>query len=156
MRVRRAENVDRDFLSEMARLACGLDDRALPSPDDPSVLALLPRQKDLALVALDDREHRVGATWLHDHEPALVVDERGQPGPEVTMAVREDARGRGIGGLLLEELVVQATERCGALALNVHLRNPATRLYMRGGFKVAGKGRGWYGVAMVRRLDESA
>ena len=70
------------------------------------------------------------------------------------MAVREDARGRGIGGRLLKELAVEATERCSALALNVHLRNPAARLYMRGGFKVAGKGRGWYGVAMVRPLDE--
>ncbi len=70
------------------------------------------------------------------------------------MAVREEVRGRGIGGRLLEELASEATSRFSALALNVHLRNPSVRLYMRGGFKVAGKGRGWYGVAMVRPLGE--
>jgi hypothetical protein len=36
--------------------------------------------------------------------------------------------------------------------LNVHLRNPAARLYTRTGFRVAGKGRGWFGVAMTREL----
>jgi GNAT superfamily N-acetyltransferase len=152
MRVRQAEDHDREFLVEMARLACGLDDRPLPSPEDPSVLVLLPRPTDLAVVAIDDREHCVGAAWLHSHTPPLVVDERGQPIPEITMAVREDVRGRGIGGRLLEELASEATKRFSALALNVHLRNPAVRLYIRCGFKVAGKGRGWYGVAMVRPL----
>jgi hypothetical protein len=38
------------------------------------------------------------------------------------------------------------------LSLNVHLRNPAARLYTRTGFEVAGKGRGPFGVAMVRTL----
>jgi hypothetical protein len=38
------------------------------------------------------------------------------------------------------------------LALNVHIRNPAARLYSRAGFVVAGKGRGPLGVAMVREL----
>ncbi len=136
----------------MARLACGLDDRPLPSPDDPAVLALLPAPTDLALVAVDDRERRLGAAWSHFHEPPLVVDDEGEPLPEITMAVRQDARGRGIGGRLLEELAVHANDRFSALALNVHLRNPAARLYMRSGFRVAGKGRGWYGVAMVRSL----
>jgi hypothetical protein len=35
------------------------------------------------------------------------------------------------------------------LALNVHIRNPAARLYSSAGFVVAGKGRGPLGVAMV-------
>ncbi len=48
------------------------------------------------------------------------------------MAVREDVRGRGIGGRLLEELASEATSRFSALALNVHLRNPSVRLYYAG------------------------
>jgi len=76
--------------------------------------------------------------------------------PEVTMAVAEDARGCGIGGRLLDELAAEAAGRFSALSLNVHMRNPAARLYMRNGFRVAGKGRGWYGVAMVRSLEGSS
>ncbi len=153
METRPADERDRDFVVEMARLACGLDDRPLPSSDDEAVIALLPKSTDLVIVA-DDRERRLGAAWSHFHEPPLLRDERGEALPEVTMAVREDARARGIGGRLLEALAAEAADRFGALALNVHLRNPATRLYMRNGFRVAGKGRGWYGVAMVRSLDQ--
>ncbi len=83
-------------------------------------------------------------------------DERGEVLPEVTMAVAEDARGCGIGGRLLGELAAEAAGRFSALSLNVHMRNPAARLYMRNGFRVAGKGRGWYGVAMVRSLEGSS
>ncbi len=155
MRVRRAEERDREFILEMARLAGGLDDRPLPSADDPAVLAALPGLTDLALIATDDDERPLGAAWLHFHEPPLVVDDRDVPLPELTMAVREEARGRGIGGRLLAELAAAAADNFSALALNVHLRNPAARLYMRSGFRVAGKGRGWYGVAMVRRLDRA-
>ena len=71
------------------------------------------------------------------------------------MTVREDARGRGIGGELLAAVAAEAPESFTALALNVHMRNPAARLYMRSGFRVAGNGRGWYGVAMVRPLDRT-
>ena len=43
----------------------------------------------------------------------------------------------------IEAVVQEATRRYfTALALNVHLRNPATRLYMRTGFRVVGPGRG--------------
>ena len=69
------------------------------------------------------------------------------------MAVANQARGRGTGGLLLAQLIAEATGRFTAIALNVHMRNPAARLYMRNGFKVADKGRGWYGVAMIRSLE---
>jgi GNAT superfamily N-acetyltransferase len=152
MRIRKAEEPDRAFVVEMARLACGLHDRPLPSASDPAVLAHLPGPADLALIADDDRQGRLGAAWWHVHEPPLVVNDRGEPVLEVTMAVREDARCRGTGKLLLEQLAVEAGERFDCLALNVHLSNPAVRLYMRSGFTVSGKGRGRYGVAMVRSL----
>jgi hypothetical protein len=50
----------------------------------------------------------------------------------------------------------QADGSVSALALNVHLANPAARLYMRSGFRIAGAGRGWFGVAMVRALGDDA
>jgi GNAT superfamily N-acetyltransferase len=154
MQVRRADEDDREFLVEMARLASGLDDRPLPSAADPTVLALLPSAGDLALVALNESRERLGAAWWHFNEPPLVADERGQALPEITMAVRDEMRGSGVGGRLLDQLAAEAAERFSAVALNVHMRNPAARLYMRSGFKVAGKGRGCYGVAMVRTLIE--
>lgn len=45
MEIHRAEEHDRDFVVEMAVLACGLDDRLLPALDDEAVLALLPAQR---------------------------------------------------------------------------------------------------------------
>ena len=118
------------------------------------MLAVLPGPVDLAVLATGDDERRVGAAWLHFHEPPLVLDDQGEAIPEITMAVLEDARGHGIGGQLLDQLAVESAGRFKALALNVHLRNPAARLYMRNGFRVAGKGRGRFGVAMVRTLSE--
>ena len=156
MEIRRAQGGDRDFVVEMAVLACGLDDRPLPVPDDDAVRGLLPRPADLALVAAGDGGECLGCAWWHFHEPPLVRDKRGEVLPEVTMAVAEDARGCGIGGRLLGELAAEAAGRFSALSLNVHMRNPAARLYMRNGFRVAGKGRGWYGVAMVRSLEGSS
>ena len=152
MLVRTATQHDLDCLVDMARLACGLGDRPLPAADDPAVRGLLPEPVDLALVAADDRDRRLGAAWWHFHEPPLVLAPDGSSLPEIAMAVREHARGRGIGSRLLDELTVRAAGRFEALVLNVHLRNPALRLYMRSGFTVAGKGRGPYGVAMSRSL----
>jgi len=153
--IRRAEEQDRDFVVEMAVLACGLDDRPLPARNDEAVLALLPGPADLALIATGEGGARIGAAWWHFHDPPLVVDDRGAPLPEMTMAVATQARGRGTGGRLLAQLIGEAAGRFSGIALNVHMRNPAARLYMRSGFKVAGKGRGWYGVAMIRSLDNS-
>jgi GNAT superfamily N-acetyltransferase len=76
----------------------------------------------------------------------------GSPIPELTMAVADSSRSQGIGGRLIESLISQATTDFSVLALNVHLRNSATRLYTRAGFRVAGKGREWFGVAMTREL----
>jgi len=68
------------------------------------------------------------------------------------MTVAEDARGHGVGTALIEALATNVATHFTALALDVHLRNPAARLYTRGGYRVAGKGRGWFGVAMRRAL----
>jgi len=73
--------------------------------------------------------------------------------PELVLAVLESDRGRGVGTLLIDALAEEAARRSlPALTLNVHLRNPAVRLYTRTGFRVAGAGPGWFGGAMIRHV----
>jgi GNAT superfamily N-acetyltransferase len=151
-RICEADAGDRGFVVEMARFACTLEDRPLPDPDAPKVLACLPIAMSAAVIATNDDERRLGAAWWHLHDPPLVVSSDGSPLPELTMAVAEDARGHGLGTALIKALATNAATHFAALALNVHLRNPAARLYTRSGFRVAGKGRGWFGVAMTREL----
>lgn len=153
--MRAAVEDDRAFIVEMARLACGLQGRhPVPSADDPAVLAMLPSDGDIAGVAVDHTGKQVGAAWCHTHNPPLLVDEDERPLPEVAMAVLPAARGRGVGAALLGALADAARASTPALSLNVHLLNPAVYLYVRSGFRVAGHGRGWYGVAMRRELDQ--
>jgi RimJ/RimL family protein N-acetyltransferase len=69
--------------------------------------------------------------------------------PEMAIAVRPDRRGHSVGGSLLDALIESCTGVHPALALNVHRRNPAQRLYLRKGFRVAGQGRGDLGITMI-------
>ncbi len=150
---REARVGDEAFIVEMARHAGTLEDRPLPEASAPDVVGVLPPSLDAAVVAVDDRGRRLGAAWWHWHRPPLARDQDGEPLPELTVAVVERARGAGIGTTLIEELAARAAaRRFEGLALNVHLRNPAVRLYTRTGFHVDGRGRGPFGVAMRRDL----
>jgi ribosomal protein S18 acetylase RimI-like enzyme len=79
----------------------------------------------------------VGAVWARQfspgEQPAFYVDERT---PELSIGVREDVRGRGIGEKLLRALMAEAVRRGVGLCLNVRYDNPALRLYERMGFRV--------------------
>ncbi|GAA1878962.1 hypothetical protein GCM10009836_70460 [Pseudonocardia ailaonensis] len=142
LRIRPGRPSDAAFLVEMARFASVIEDRPLPPPDDPELQ--LPSSPDAVVVA----EPELGAAWWTFVEPPLVAG-----APELVVAVTPTARGRGLGGALLDALAARAAEAGHHhLALNVHIRNPAARLYSRTGFVVAGKGRGPLGVAMVRQL----
>lgn len=152
--VRPAAAADNAFLVEMARLACTIEDRPLPAPDAAEVQKMLPQPTDPAVVAWDEHGRPIGAAWLFTHEPALVREPDGKLLPELAMAVVAEQRNKGVGSTIIEALAAEAKRRgINAISLNVHLRNPAARLYTRTGFRVAGAGRGWFGVAMVRRLD---
>jgi ribosomal protein S18 acetylase RimI-like enzyme len=150
--IRRSDESNVEFIVEMARHASVIEDRPLPPADDPDVVVMLPTASDCAVIAVTDEGQSLGAAWCSVRLPALVQDETGEPVPEMTIAVVPEARGRGIGTALIEALAREAAYRYRELALNVHLRNPAARLYTRTGFRVAGAGRGWYGVAMRRSL----
>jgi GNAT superfamily N-acetyltransferase len=150
--VRDATADDESFVVEMARVACTIEDGPLPPADSAELVSMLPGRDDLAVVAVDDEGRRVGAAWWCFRDPPLVADDEGRAVPEMAMAVVEDARGHGIGSKLIEALAREAAKRFDSLSLNVHIRNPAARLYTRTGLRVAGAGRGWFGVAMVRPL----
>ena len=107
---------------------------------------------DAAVIATDDEGRPIGAAWWHVRDPPLLCDAKGRPLPELAMAVLEGERGRGIGAALVDALAAEVCKRFSALTLNVHLRNPAAHLYTRTGFRVAGAGRGPFGVAMSRAL----
>jgi GNAT superfamily N-acetyltransferase len=155
MLIRAAVDGDRAFVVEMARLACSLEGRhAVPLAGEPEVAALLPGPADVTLVVVNEAGARLGAAWCHTHAPPLLLGEDGRPVPEVVLAVCPPSRGRGIGTALLDALADTARPAAAALCLNVHLLNPSVRLYIRTGFRVAGQGRGWYGVAMLRTLDQ--
>lgn len=154
-RLRRAIGDDRSFLVEMARLASVIEDRPLPEPTAPEVAAMLPGADDVAVIAVDAASRPIGAAWWSFQEPPLLTDTAGNPVPEMIIAVTEAWRGRGVGGSLIEALAGEAAYRFGAISLNVHIRNPAARLYSRTGFEVADKGRGPLGVAMLRALEGS-
>jgi GNAT superfamily N-acetyltransferase len=105
-----------------------------------------------AVIATNDDERPLGAAWWHMHEPPLVMTTEGSPMPELTMALVEGAHGHGIGTALIEHWPATPQRVFAAIAFNVHRHNPAALLYMRSGFRVARKGRGWFGIAMTREL----
>lgn len=142
------------FVQEMARHAATLEDRPLPPSDAADVLELLPGEDDAVIIAGGPSQGRLGAAWWTTKGEPLVSHLPRTP--EVCMAVAPASRGRGIGTALLQALAGEAESRgVSALVLNVHLRNSAAlRLYMASGFKVAGAGRGWFGVAMARPAGE--
>ena len=153
MPVRVSESSDAAFIVEMARFASAVEDRPLPAVDDPGLVRGLPPAPDTAVVALDDDGHPVGAAWWHLRDSPLVVTPDGVQVPELVVAVTPSSRGNGVGRCLLDALAARAVVHgYDRLALNVHIRNPAVRLYSRAGFEVSGKGRGPLGVAMVLQL----
>jgi GNAT superfamily N-acetyltransferase len=152
MLLRRATRDDADFIVEMARHACVIEDWPLPAADSEDTQSLLPGSGDIAIVAGAAGGVKVGAVWTFRHDPPLVVRADGVPLPEITIAVVPKMRGQGVGGVLLDELIERCTGKYGALTLNVHQRNPASHLYRRKGFEVIGQGRGALGMAMCKDL----
>ena len=128
MIVRHAQASDREFLERMFAAAVWWREPA-PAADAvamfPQYFADWGRAGDVALIAIDD--FPVGAAWFRFMRGyGFVADDV----PELGIAVIPEARGRGVGRVLLEALQREAT----ALSLSVHSDNPARRLYAAAGF----------------------
>jgi ribosomal protein S18 acetylase RimI-like enzyme len=100
------------------------------------------RQGDSGLVAVDDADHVIGATWIRQftaEEPGYgyVADDI----PELGLAVAEHVRGRGVGRTLLTALLSQCqADGIPGVSLSVEDGNDAARhVYLRAGFVTVGR-----------------
>ncbi len=152
VRLRAATIADHAFVVEMARHACIIEDWPLPDPEDDEVLRMLPAEGEIPIIAEDRPGEPVGATWTRHNDPPLWLDAGGESIPELCIAVAPGRRGTGIGGVLLDALFARCATTMSVMCANVHIRNPAQRLYQRKGFAVVGPGRGPLGLAMLKDL----
>lgn len=152
IRIRPATSGDAAFIVEMAQHACVIEDWPLPDADSDEVTGLLPADGEVPIVAVDADGIRLGAVWTFHDDPPLLLDAGGDPLPELCIAVAPGMRGRGVGGALLEALFAHIADTVPAMCTNVHVRNPAQKLYARKGFDVVGAGRGPLGLAMRKDL----
>jgi ribosomal protein S18 acetylase RimI-like enzyme len=152
VRLRAATPDDGAFIVEMTRHACVIEDRPLPDPDDDEVREMLPPPGVVPIIAEDESGLPVGAVWTYYRSPPLRCDAAGVALPELCIGVAPGRRGAGIGGRLLVALFADLAPDFDAMCANVHVRNPAKRLYERTGFRVVGQGNGPLGLAMVKDL----
>lgn len=92
---------------------------------------------DRGFIALDESDKPLGAAWYRvfdsEHKGYGYV---GENIPELSTAIEERYRGRGIGKKLLEVLIEEARkEGYLSVSLSVDPDNPALRLYEKLGFK---------------------
>jgi ribosomal protein S18 acetylase RimI-like enzyme len=160
--MRRARSSDLPFLEEML-FEAAFWRPSLPRPSHkvglrrPDLAELLlgwGRHGDTAVLAMSDPAHALGAAWYrfwskHDHSYGFVSEHI----PELAIGVRQEARGRGVGGLLLRELLAEAGQQgISQVSLSVEVDNPALRIYERVGFKkIGGEGNAWTMVANTAR-----
>lgn len=153
--LRAATSDDDSFVVEMARHACVIEDRPLPDPDDDEVLEMLPPTGVVPIIAVDHSGTPVGAVWTYHSSPPLRCDAAGAPLPELCIAVAPGHRGAGIGDMLLDALFADLAKTHDTMCTNVHVRNPAKRLYERKGFRIVGQGNGPLGLVLVKDLQAS-
>lgn len=129
--IRAATQSDLDLLWDFLAIAAQEPNReaAARIPVVAAHLAGWQRRGDFGFVA-ERAGVPVGAAWARQftpaEQPSFYVDDRT---PEVSIGVRADFRGGGIGTSLMTALHAEA-RRCGMnLCLNVRDTNPALRLY---------------------------
>lgn len=131
-----------------------IERRSFPNPWSERTFRGLLRRGDSALLVAEDREGNVlgyAALWISGSEAELG-----------DLAVRSDARRRGVGRALLWEAMAAAA-RLGAAAVFLEVRTsnlPARRLYEAAGFERVGTHPGYYerpredALVLRRPLDE--
>lgn len=93
------------------------------------------RPQAICQVVMLDAGHAVGRLWVDRGADSLHV---------LDISLLPEARGRGLGSLLLRELMAEAQQRGTALTISVEVHNPALRLYQRLGFETQGGVQGIY------------
>ncbi len=135
---------DEPFLWEMLYQAIYIEEGQPPAPREILLLPEIARYvrhwgkpDDLGWVALAAGEP-VGAVWLRLWNKAEkgygYIDETI---PELSIATLPAYRGQGVGGRLMARLLETLPPRYPAVSLSVSQNNPAKRLYLRLGFRVA-------------------
>ena len=93
------------------------------------------RPGDFVFIAEQNGEI-IGAAWARRFAAEdLKVPYREQESPKVSVGVKPNARGQGVGGKLMRALIGEAARRGLGLDLSVRSENPARRLYQRLGFR---------------------
>lgn len=129
-------------------------EEGLARPDLIGLLADWGRPGDAGVVAESADTGPLGAAWYRfwsegDHSYGYVSPRI----PELGIAVRPEARGRGIGSRLLLALLAEGRRRGVAeLSLSVERDNPAARLYTRVGFRPIGAAGG--AITMVAPTED--
>jgi GNAT superfamily N-acetyltransferase len=118
VRFRRAEPSDEPVLRDMLYLAVFVPPGSPPpnysvveQPELARYVSSWGRRGDEGIIALDSNGDAIGAAWLrlwsdHDHGYGFIDTVT----PELSIAVRPDARGCGIGTQLLRRLLQRADE----------------------------------------------
>lgn len=116
--------------------------------------------KDLGLYALVENQ-LAGAVWIRrlnaDHGSNGYIDEKT---PILTIAVLPEFRGRGIGSMMMEQLLIEAGALHERISVSVVEDSPALRFYERHGFMLHTDGSGEKSfvdgsnvVTMTKRLE---
>jgi ribosomal protein S18 acetylase RimI-like enzyme len=148
--IRPATKADEPFLWEMLYQAIYVEEGTSPpardilkQPDIARYVESWGRAGDYGLIAIDESTTRpIGAVWLR----LFTVNDAGYgyvaaDVPELSMAVFDEYRGRGVGTALLARLLDHAKMTYQSISLSVSPRNPALHLYQRFGFRTVEVGR---------------
>lgn len=93
------------------------------------------RPQAICLVVLLDAGRAAGRLWVDRGADCLHV---------LDISLLPEARGQGLGSLLLRGLMAEAQQRGTPLTISVEVHNPALRLYQRLGFEAQGELQGIY------------
>jgi ribosomal protein S18 acetylase RimI-like enzyme len=143
--IRPIKSVDESFLWEMLYQAIYVPQGNPPLPrevlNNPEISKYVKNWgeiHDKGFIAVEQNSQKsIGAVWIR-----LLIGENKGYGyvddftPELTIAILQEYRNKGIGSNLLNHLFTEAQSQYNAICLSVSLQNPALRLYQRLGFEV--------------------
>jgi ribosomal protein S18 acetylase RimI-like enzyme len=162
IRFRRAEPRDEPALREMLFWAVFVAPGTIPPdtsiverPELARYVTGWGRSGDDGVIAITPPGDPIAGAWVrlwseHDHGYGFIDVHT----PELSVAVRADLRGRGIGTQALRQLLQRADAAYESVSLSVSVRNPAVRLYERFGFTMVSTDGASMTMRRVRPRDD--